>query len=993
MRLAFLLVAAVVSIAAENIQYNRDVRPILSDRCFACHGPDKGTRQANLRLDREEDAKTKLLNGEVYKRVTATGPRRMPPSYAGHDKLTDAQIDILRRWIEQGAKYEPHWSFQSPRKSPLPSSRNPVDAFVLARLEREGLKPSPPASKRTLIRRLTLDLTGLPPTMEDTEAFVRDESPSAYEKAVDRLLASTAYAERMAIRWLDAARYADTNGYQTDGPRDMWRWRDWVIDAYRHDMPYDQFTVEQIAGDLLPNATRDQKIATGFHRNHRTSAEGGIVDEEFRVEYVADRTETTATVWLGLTVGCARCHDHKFDPISQKEYYSMFAFFNSVPERGFVWNFGNEQPSIKAPIPEQQKQLDEYARNIEAAKTKLDRLQPKIEKAQAKWEKKLRSDKETLDWTVTEGQKLHLVQAGMKFDGKTFHDAGKAGPKFNYRDPFTFALWVNPETPTGALLSKGDDYSEGQQHGLYLMDGKLRLHVIFRWTDLGMRVETAQPLAIGKRQHIVVSYDGGMRASGVRMYVDGKQQELKVLFDQLLWPIDTKEPWRVGAGGGLRFQGSIEDVRVYDRALTPAEAGVLPLTQTIDQLAAVEPKSRSAAQLDKLRLCFLERFAPEEVNRARNELTSLTVQRDGYLVTVPSVMVMQDSPEPRDTFLLKRGAYDAPGDKVSPAVPAVLPAFAPDLPKNRLGLAKWLVDRQNPLTSRAYVNRVWAMLFGIGLVKTVDDFGSQGEWPAHQDLLDWLAVDFMDNGWRVKRLIKTIVMSSTYQQSSKVTPELLQRDPENRLLARGPRYRLPAEMIRDSALASSGLLVNKLGGPPVKPYQPAGLWQELQGGGGYKEDQGEGLYRRSLYTYWRRTVTPPNMANFDAPARETCTVRETRTNTPLQALNLMNDVTYVEAARKLAERMITEGGATASSRIEHAYKLVLARSPKPTENDALAAALRKFEAFYATHPSEAEAFVNHGKSPRRSGIEPPELASYTAIASIVLNSDEAITKE
>jgi hypothetical protein len=991
-RLVIPFLAAVLGFAAEDIQYNRDVRPILSDRCFACHGPDKGSRQANLRLDREEDSRKALFGGEVYKRITATGPRRMPPVYAGHDKLTGSQIEILQKWIEQGAKYEQHWSFQPPRRRTVPNG-DPIDFFVRSRLQREGLKPSQPAEKHTLLRRLTLDLTGLPPTIDETEAFVRDNSPAAYENAVDRLLASPAYAERMAIRWLDAARYADTNGYQTDGPRDMWRWRDWVIDAYRRDMPFDQFTIEQIAGDMLPDATLDQKIATGFHRNHRTSAEGGIVDEEFRVEYVADRAETTSTVWLGLTVGCARCHDHKFDPISQKEYYSMFAFFNNVPERGFVWNFGNEQPAIKAPVPEQQKQLDEYASAIEAAQDNIDRLQPLIDKTQGKWEKKLRRAKEPLDWTVTEGQKLHLAQEPLQFDGTSFHDGGTAGPKFNYRDPFTFAMWLNPESATGALLSRGEDYSEGQQHGLYLMDGKLRLHVIFRWTDLGMRVETSQPLALKKWQHVVVSYDGGMRASGVRMYVDGKPQELKVLFDQLLWPIDSKEPWRVGAGGGLRFHGSIHDVRVYDRAITAAEAGVLPLRETVDQLAKISPKKRSAAQNDKLRLCFLERFAPAEVGRARGDLKALIARREGYLVTVPSVMVMQDSPEPRDTFLLKRGAYDAPGEKVAAAVPAVLPPFPADLPRNRLGLAKWIVSRDNPLTARAYVNRVWAMLFGTGIVKTVEDFGSQGEWPVHQDLLDWLAVDFMDNGWRVKRLIKTIVMSETYRQSSQVTPELLQRDPENRLLARGPRYRLSAEMIRDGALAASGLLIKKLGGPPVKPYQPAGLWQELQGGGGYKEDEGDGLYRRSLYTYWRRTVTPPNMANFDAPARETCTVRENRTNTPLQALNLMNDVTYVEAARKLAERMILEGGATPVTRIGHAYKLVLARTPKPRENEALSKALEKFRSYYASHPKDAEAFVNHGKSNRAGDIAAPELASYTAVASIVLNSDEAITKE
>lgn len=1019
---------AITPVFAQDLQYNRDIRPILSDRCFACHGPDKGSRQAGLRLDREEDAKTALRNGrlpivagkpeesEIYKRVTASGARRMPPAYGGHDKLPDAQIALLRRWIEQGAVYERHWSFIAPKKNEAPHvqeaawPRNPIDSFILSKLESEGLRPSPRADKATLLRRLTLDLTGLPPTPEEVTAFLRDESPDAYEKVVDRLLASPRYAERMAVRWLNAARYADTNGYQTDGPRDMWRWRDWVVKAYHKDMPFDQFTVEQLAGDLLPDATLDQKIATGFNRNHRTSAEGGIVNEEFRVEYVADRTETTSTVWLGLTVGCARCHDHKFDPISQKEYYSMFAFFNNIPERGFVWNFGNEAPTVKAPVPEQQKKIDDLDRRLTEAQHRLDGLQPLLAKAQKNWEKQIWREKKPLDWTVTEGQKLHVtldeaadgavmrvpgkVGGAAHFDGKDFINAGTSGPTFNYRDPFTFALWMNPESADGALLSRGEDYSEGQQHGLYLMGGKLRLHVTFRWTDLAMRLETEKPVALNQWQHVVVSYDGGMRASGVHIYLDGKPQAVKVLFDQLLWPMDTKkEPWRIGAGGGLRFRGSLDDVRVFDRALTPEEAAVLPLMESVNQIATISPKARSAAQNDKLRFCFLERFAPAEAVRARSELAGIADERRKFLESVPTVMVMQEQSDVRDTFLLKRGAYDAHGDKVDVAVPAALPDFDPNLPKNRLGLAKWLVDRRNPLPARVVVNRYWAMLMGTGLVKTVEDFGSQGDLPANQDLLDWLAVEFMDQGWSTKRILKTMVMSATYQQSSKVTPELLQRDPENRLLARGPRFRLPAEMIRDSALSASGLLVEKLGGPPVKPYQPPGLWQELQGGGGYKEDEGDGLYRRSLYTYWRRTVAPPNMVNFDAPPREVCTVREGRTNTPMQALNLMNDVAFVEAARKLGERMIAEGGDDGPSRIDYGYRLVLAREPKAKEQKTLKDALDRFAAFYEGRPKDAEAFVSQGKSKRREGIAAPELASYTAVASILLNLDEAITKE
>jgi hypothetical protein len=911
----------------------------------------------------------------------------MPPAYLGHEQLKTSEIQTIREWIQQGAGYEPHWSFIPPARPAVPAGQNAIDWFIRTRLEREGLKPSPEAGKRTLIRRVTLDLTGIPPTPEEVRAFLDDASPEAYEKVVDRLLASPRYGERMAIRWLEAARYADTNGYQTDGPREMWPWRDWVIDAFRRDMPWDRFTVEQLAGDLLPNATLAQQIATGFNRNHRTSAEGGIVDEEFRVEYVADRVETTSAVWLGLTVGCARCHDHKFDPISQKEYYSLFAFFNNVPEKGFVWNFGNEDPVIKAPLPDQQAKLDKFQRRIDVEQLRVKRLEPDAAKAQAKWEKKVRKSRTPVEWTVTAGRQLH--HAGTERDVITI---GK-GPKFNYRDPFTFVVRVKPRSLSGnqAILSKGEDWWEGQQHGLYLVEGKVRLHVIFRWTDLGMRVETAEPLKPGEWRQIAVTYDGGMKASGVRIWVDGKPQKIEVLFDSLLWPIDNKEPWRIGAGGGVRFDGDIADVAVYDRAIGADEVAALTVPESIDAIA--RKKNRTAAEAGKLRLCFDERFAPARITQARADLARAIGERDTFYKTIPTVMVMREREQQRDTFLLKRGAYDAPGEKVDAAVPAVLPPMSEDLPRNRLGLARWIVDPKNPLMARATVNRFWAMFFGVGIVKTVEDLGSQGEWPVHADLLDWLAVEFVERGWSVKHLLKTIVTSATYRQSSRVTPELIARDPENRLLARGPRMRLAPEMIRDQALAVSGLLVEKIGGPPVKPYQPEGLWQELAGGQGYKEDAGEGLWRRSLYTYWRRTVAPPGMITFDSPTRETCVVRETRTNTPLQALNLMNDVAYVEAARKLAERMIAEGGATAESRASRGYELLLGRPPSAHEGRALLHAFTRFDTYYREHADQAAQFIAHGKAPRAQDIAASELAAWTAIASLILNTDEAITKE
>ncbi len=958
------------ALAAEPVSFNREVRPLLSDKCFACHGPDAAGRKGGLRLDREEDARAKLgtlAQSAVLERITSTNRvKRMPPAYLGHERLTDREIGVLRTWIEQGARYEAFWSLIPPARN---AGRDSIDQLVRERLAKEGLPLAPEATRETLIRRVTLDLTGLPPAPAEVAAFVADRTAGAYERVVDRLLQSPRYGERMAIRWLEAGRYADTNGYQSDGPRDMWRWRDWVIAAFQTNMPFDRFTVEQIAGDLLPNATTAQRVATAFHRNHPTTAEGGIVDEEYRVQYVADRAETTGTVWLGLTVGCARCHDHKFDPIKQRDYYSLFAFYNNTPDLGFAYNFGNDQPYMHAPLPEQQAKLDELERRIAAARLAVERAGPAERKAQAQWEKGLQDD----NWTVTSAL-AHRTADEEKFDGKRVLEVGGKVAQFNYNDAFTFAAWIRPETKNAAILSRGEDQFEGQGHFLHLVEGKLRLHVIYRWSDLGMRLETEDPVALNEWSHVLVSYDGKMRTAGVRVYVNGQPKKFKVMLDQCMWPMDTKEPFRIGAGGGQRFTGAIRDVRVYGRALTEQEVGAVVLLT-------------EQGRRDRMRLWFQELYAPE-----RKALARLEEERQQYLLTVPTVMVMEES-RPRQAYVLKRGAYDAHGEEVAPAVPAALPPMKPEWPANRLGLAYWLVDRGNPLTARVTVNRFWQMLFGMGLVKTVEDFGSQGDWPVHAELLDWLAVEFMDRGWDVKHILKTMVTSATYRQASAAAPELLARDPENRLLARGPRIRLPAEMIRDQALAVSALLVEKVGGPSVKPYQPPGLWQELSGGKGYEPDKGEGLWRRSLYTYWRRTVAPPGMVNFDSPTRETCAVRESRTNTPLQALSLMNDVLFLEAARKMGERVMREGGATPGERVAYAFRLVLARAPKREEAELFEAALRRFQQYYGEHPADAGKYLQQGAAPKAEGLAAPELAAYAAISSLVLNLDEAITKE
>jgi hypothetical protein len=976
----YLLLFAILALpaVAQTVSFNREIRPILSDRCYACHGPDSAARKSKLRLDREADSRLSIVPGsaeksELYARITsANRVKRMPPAYLGHNALSPGEIELIKRWIEQGAPYESHWSLMAPRRPVVPAGENAIDYLVRRRLQREGLQTARQADARTLLRRVTLDLTGLPPTPAESQAF-RNE-PGAYEGVVARLLASPRYAERMAIRWLEAARYADSNGYQSDGPRDMYRYRDWVIDAFGRNMRFDQFTVEQLAGDLLPNPTLPQKIATAFHRNHSTSAEGGIVDEEFRVQYVADRAETTSTVWLGLTAGCARCHDHKYDPIRQKDFYQLFAFFNNVPERGFVYNFGNEEPYIKAPYPEQQAKIEEFDKRIHAARAKLASLEPAVLRAQQRWQQHPPGEA----WTIHDRLQLHAPQTE-SFDGKRVADYGSETAQFSFHDPYTFSAWIKANAPDGAILSRGEDYFEGQGHFLHLVKGKLRFHATYRWTDLAMRVETADPLPLGQWRHVAVTYDGSMRASHVSIYVNGVKQELKILFDQPIWPFDTKEPFRVGGGGGLRFQGEIGDVRVYTRALPASEVGVLAL-QT------------EAARQERLRLWFLDRYAPAAYKQARAELSAVEAERDAYVATVPTVMIMAERDTPRRSYVLQRGAYDAPGEEVHPDVPAVLPPLAPGQPRNRLALARWLVSKENPLTARVMVNRLWQMLWGTGLVKTVEDFGSQGEWPLHGELLDWLAVEFMESGWDIRHILTTIVNSETYRQTSAAAPALIQKDPENRLLARGPRVRLPAEMVRDQALFVSGLLVEKKGGPSVRPYQPAGLWQELSGGKGYEQDHGEGLWRRSLYSYWKRTVAPPGMINFDSPTRETCVVRESRTNTPLQALTLMNDVTFMEASRKLAERVIGSAGADAE-RMEQAFQVVLARPPKPAEADLFARSLSRFAAFYDAHPDEAVRYVSAGEAVRDSAIPAPRLAAWTAVSSLLLNLDETITKE
>ncbi len=1020
--------------ASGPIEFNRDIRPLLADKCYTCHGPDSG-KKLPLRLDSEAAAKADLGGGrhaiveghpeqsELVQRITAEKPAmRMPPVYSGL-KLSDTEVAVLRQWIAEGAPWQKHWSLIAPKRPELPAvsdkrwPANGIDSFVMARLDREGLKPSPEASKETLIRRVSLDLTGIPPTPAEVDAFVADTSPGAYERLVDRLLQSPRYGERMAARWLDAARYADTNGYQYDGERVMWRWRDWVINAFNRNEPFNQFAVDQIAGDLLPNATREQIIATGFNRNHRANTEDGIIPEEYAVEYVADRVDTTSTVFLGTTLGCARCHNHKYDPFTQKEYYQFFAYFNNIPELGRAYKYGNSPPMVEAPTTEQQQQLNQVDAKIAALRGTLDRQSKTLAVEETRWEKTAPeaywSPSPGLERAVTFEDLDHLTVHGKptlqegrtgkaaKFDGNSWVDVPKAAA-FDIEDQWTISVWIRADQDAdGSIVSRMADNPKGKGYGIHLDHGKVHVNLTSVWADDAIRLETDRTLAPNEWHHIAVTYTGSRMAEGVHVYVDAKLEPVKVQLDTLYRPFNNAgkefpEPLRIGTGwgSGRRFRGLIDEVRVYNRVLNSDELGALAVGESAAQIARKPAKERSGAEQFALRSMFLESGAPEDVRATTVSLQKLILDREALEQTFPTVMVMAEQPKRRDTFLLVRGAYDKPGDKVEPGVPAVLPPLSKGAPNNRLGLAKWVVDPSNPLTARVTMNRFWQLYFGTGIVKTVEDFGVQGEWPSHPELLDWLATEFVRSGWDMKAMQKLIVMSATYRQSSKVTPELIQRDPENRLLARGPRVRLAAEEVRDQALAAAGLLVDKIGGESVKPYQPAGLWKEVgMQGLDYVQDHGESLYRRTLYTYWKRTSAPPAMMNFDAAGRESCVVRENRTNTPLQALNLMNDVTFLEAARFIGQRMLKEGGADDAARLRYGFRLVLARAPSAKEMEILVDSLRYHRDKFAANPQDAETLLKQGESKTDAALAPRELASYASIASLILNMDEAVNKE
>jgi hypothetical protein len=1036
-------VAAVAG--ATEIGYRRDVLPILSDRCFKCHGPDSASRQAGLRLDLPDAAAAELESGEqaivrdkpdesaLVARIFSDDPDvQMPPPKSGKI-LSAADKNLLRRWIAAGAEYQPHWAFEAPVRPTIPAVshaslvNNPIDAFVLARLEAQGMEPAPRASKERLIRRLYFDLIGLPPTLSEIDAFLADDSPDAYQRLVDRLIDSPHYGERMAVDWLDGARYADSNGYQNDFARSMWPWRDWVIKAFQTHLPYDEFVTEQLAGDLLPNATLSQRIATGFNRNHRTVTEDGSIEEEWFVENVVDRVETMGAVMMGLTIGCARCHDHKFDPISQREFYQLFGFFNNINEKGvYTETRGNVPPLVKVTTPDEEKKLAEFDATIaELTNTLADRM-AKIGPQRQAW-----VDTLAVDVDRTEPEAIASVDLRMDATARVAVTSGKVAPAaesvppkrqpdlfgevavfsgqqhlaYNGLNsppgdrPFSWSMWIKP-AGEGAILSKTDSQASLRGADLYLFDdGKFGMQVISKWPDDALKVWTEQSVPFGKWSHIAATYDGSSKAAGVALYINGKKQKVAVEIDKLSGSFANDEPLRIGKRAtDAQLHAALADVRVFHHALSEEDVERVRRGSVWRGLKGTRPDQLDETlrrQFDDLLLEYGADPVVVAAAETRRDLEKTQAKRSAFDAPLPTVMVLEERKEPRETYILLRGRYDMPDKSVllRPDVPAALPPFPADAPRNRLGLARWLTSPNHPLLARVAVNRLWQQFFRLGLVKSPDNFGVQAEPPSHPELLDWLATELVDSDWSLQHIQRLIVSSSTYQQQSESTPEMYQRDPENRLLARGPRGRLPAEALRDNALTVSGLLVQKIGGPPIMPYQPAGLWEELAGGAFevYTQGHGDDLYRRSLYVYRKRTVPHPSLATFDAPSWEICQVKRAYTDTPLQALALLNDVTYAEAARKFAERMLHEGGDSAEARLTFGFRLATGRTPAPEELKRLHSSLDKYQARFRHEPKSAEELVSHGESPRDKSLDVTDLAAHTAIASVLLNLDETVS--
>lgn len=993
--------------AQDRVNFTRQIQPLLSENCYYCHGPDADHRKGDLRLDTADGAAAVLSPGkpndsELLRRLLATNDsERMPPPNSNR-RLTPEQVDLVKRWIEQGAEWSEHWSFARitevvpPEVSSEEFSHwrsNPIDRFLLARLLQERRTPSPRADKETLIRRVTLDLTGLPPTPEEVDAFLADESPNAYEVLVDRLLQSPAYGERMAWNWLDAARYADSNGYQGDRERTMWPWRDWVIKAFNDNLPFDKFTVWQVAGDLLPEATFEQKLATGFFRNHMINGEGGRIPEENRIEYVFDMTETLGTVWLGLTLNCCRCHDHKFDPLTRKNYYELFAFFNQTPVDG---GGGDPQtaPAIPAPTREQQERLAVVEANLQEARTALEARARELAAGQPIWEQRRKSElNSAAEWTGLSPSELHADHQELSLiEGNSVLASGPNPANDTYRltypIPLTTLTGLRLEALRHPSMTAGG-LARSDSGNFVLTEIELALRSADGSATTPIKIASAEATFEQGDLKVTKSFDGDSRSGWAVHEGRPVDKEHAAVFR-------FSEPVPVPAGASLLVTLKHDSPHVSHNLgrfrISVTSTAEPKLGNEQDKLLIAlntDPTARDEQQKKLVRDGYLA--SDEQYRKLTADRESLDKQLQEIRNAIPKVMVMEDRKDPRKTFMLTKGLYNKPEDEVTAATPASLPPLPENAPRNRLTLAEWLVSDANPLAARVTVNRFWQQFFGIGLVKTPEDFGAQGEVPVQLDLMNWLAYRFRESGWDVKGLVRLMVTSEAYKQSSKSNPADIERDPENRFLSRGPRYRLPSWMIRDQALAISGLLVPKIGGPSVNGYQPPGIWEEATFGfKKYQQDSGEALYRRSLYTFWRRIVAPTMF--FDVATRQTCAVVPVLTNTPLHALVTLNDITFVEASRKMAERVLTHS-ANDAERLTYAFRLATARRPQAKEADVLLARLERLKTQYKADAESAIKLLSVGESKRNESLDPAELAAWTGICSLILNLDETLTKQ
>ncbi len=1047
--LAFAIaLAAAASAAAGEISYNREIRSILVENCFSCHGSDSGSRKADLRLDRRDDAVEfgAIVPGDsdssvMLDRIYSDDPEEVMPPPETKKQLSPEQKAVLTKWIQEGAEYEPHWSFIPPTKPEPPAVKDepwvksPIDRFILARLEAAGLAPAPEADRRTLARRAALDVTGLPPDPAAVEAFVADARPDAYERYLDTLFASPTWGEHRGRHWLDYARYADTHGIHFDNEREIWTYRQWVIEAFNDNLPFDRFTELQLAGDLVdlapdadPDAVLEARIGSGFNRCNMTTNEGGIIDEEYVVLYARDRTETTATVWLGLTVGCAVCHDHKFDPVSMKDFYALSAFFNNTTQTAKDGNVKNTPPIVPVPRAEDRSRLAALERALPAARQAIaDRQQgakPAFEAFLAaatpeSAQQALPPDTPlvALRFAEGEGGKTHANLLGKETDlplsAKTTWQAGPAGKPavvldgkaveigaacdFEHDQPFTASFWLKPPANDSAyaVAARMDESAKHRGWDAWVQGRRVGMHLIHAWPEDAFKVVAESQLPADAWTRVTLTYDGSGKAEGVRVYYDGALQKLKIENNKFKRnTIKTTAPLTIGSrtpGAGAHGVG-LADFAIHGRAFSAAEVSGITQAERLAEIVTLPLPERAAAAGD-LYDWWLG-TADDAFIAASKTAADIEAEIAAILARGTIAHVMNEKPGLATAHILDRGEYDKRKEEVTAATPEALPPFPDHLPRNRLGLAKWLLLPEHPLTARVTVNRFWQEVFGTGLVRTAGDFGITGELPSHPELLDWLAVDFREHGWDVQRLFRQMLTSAAYRQAAVTTPDKIAADRDNRLLSRGPRFRMDAEMIRDQALAASGLLVAKIGGPSVKPYQPEGVWEAVampeSNTGKYVPGTGEDLYRRGMYWFWKRSAPPASLDVMNAPSREICTVKRERTNTPLQALVTLNDPQFVEAARALADLALEQPGADAA-RFDFVAGRLLARPLESDERQIVAASLADLAAHYAAHPDDARLLLTVGESKHRAA-DGSRLAAWTMLVNQLMNLDEVLCK-